>query len=157
MIFSSEVCLTPYYSPSLVAINLIVQHIQDILNGGLTKRLNGCLNGHTTPRKRQPSESSSRPHWYALQGNQRRVAMDKGLEGGLCVYIYTDDLQTVFKRKKIKKCLLWLATVLLFCLLFFKWLLHLIVRGKLSLLKTVGQSYFACPINLHLHILSIWP
>ncbi|RXN34514.1 uridine-cytidine kinase 2-A isoform X1 [Labeo rohita] len=45
-----------------VAINLIVQHIQDILNGGLTKRLNGYLNGHNTPRKRHPSESSSRPH-----------------------------------------------------------------------------------------------
>uniref|UniRef100_A0A7M4EBK1 uridine/cytidine kinase n=1 Tax=Crocodylus porosus TaxID=8502 RepID=A0A7M4EBK1_CROPO len=46
-----------------VAINLIVQHIQDILNGGLSKRqTNGCLNGYTPPRQRQPSESSSRPH-----------------------------------------------------------------------------------------------
>nr|XP_033818065.1 uridine-cytidine kinase 2 isoform X1 [Geotrypetes seraphini] len=44
---------------NLVAINLIVQHIQDILNGGLTKRqsstnLNGC--------SKIPSDSSSRPH-----------------------------------------------------------------------------------------------
>ncbi|KAK2841155.1 hypothetical protein Q7C36_012734 [Tachysurus vachellii] len=54
--------IIPRGADNLVAINLIVQHIQDILNGGLTKRLNGCLNGHTTPRKRQPSESSSRPH-----------------------------------------------------------------------------------------------
>ncbi|XP_054837907.1 uridine-cytidine kinase 2 [Eublepharis macularius] len=48
---------------NLVAINLIVQHIQDILNGGLGKRqLNGHVNGCTPPRKRQLSESSSRPH-----------------------------------------------------------------------------------------------
>ncbi|KAM7055118.1 uridine-cytidine kinase 2 isoform 4-T4 [Molossus nigricans] len=48
---------------NLVAINLIVQHIQDILNGGLSKRqTNGCLNGCTPARKRRPSESSSRPH-----------------------------------------------------------------------------------------------
>ena len=40
----------------LVAINLIVQHIQDIVNGGLTKRQNGYVNGYITPRKRQPSE-----------------------------------------------------------------------------------------------------
>lgn len=46
-----------------VAINLIVQHIQDILNGGLSKRQpNGYLNGYTPARKRQASESSSRPH-----------------------------------------------------------------------------------------------
>lgn len=46
-----------------VAINLIVQHIQDILNGGLSKRqTNGYLNGYIPSRKRQPSESSSRPH-----------------------------------------------------------------------------------------------
>lgn len=46
-----------------VAINLIVQHIQDILNGGLSKRqTNGYLNGYTPSRKRQASESSSRPH-----------------------------------------------------------------------------------------------
>lgn len=48
---------------STVAINLIVQHIQDILNGGLSKRqTNGYLNGYTPSRKRQASESSSRPH-----------------------------------------------------------------------------------------------
>uniref|UniRef100_A0A803TKP2 Phosphoribulokinase/uridine kinase domain-containing protein n=1 Tax=Anolis carolinensis TaxID=28377 RepID=A0A803TKP2_ANOCA len=48
---------------NLVAINLIVQHIQDILNGGLGKRQpNGCLNGYTPLRQRQPSEPSSRPH-----------------------------------------------------------------------------------------------
>lgn len=46
-----------------VAINLIVQHIQDILNGGVSKRQsNGCLNGYAPARKRQASESSSRPH-----------------------------------------------------------------------------------------------
>ncbi|XP_014302447.1 uridine-cytidine kinase 2, partial [Myotis lucifugus] len=48
---------------NLVAINLIVQHIQDILNGGPSKRqTNGYLNGCTPARKRQASESSSRPH-----------------------------------------------------------------------------------------------
>uniref|UniRef100_A0A665VLJ4 uridine/cytidine kinase n=2 Tax=Echeneis naucrates TaxID=173247 RepID=A0A665VLJ4_ECHNA len=45
-----------------VAINLIVQHIQDILNGGLSKHHNGCINGHSTHRQRRTSESSSRPH-----------------------------------------------------------------------------------------------
>lgn len=45
-----------------VAINLIVQHIQDILNGGQTKRQNGFTNGYSTPRQRRASESSSRPH-----------------------------------------------------------------------------------------------
>ncbi|XP_042320514.1 uridine-cytidine kinase 2 isoform X3 [Sceloporus undulatus] len=48
---------------NLVAINLIVQHIQDILHGGFCKRQpNGYLNGCSPPRQRQPSESSSRPH-----------------------------------------------------------------------------------------------
>ncbi|XP_029474493.1 uridine-cytidine kinase 2 [Rhinatrema bivittatum] len=48
---------------NLVAINLIVQHIQDILNGGLTKRQGGTyLNGYSSPHSRVPSESSSRPH-----------------------------------------------------------------------------------------------
>ncbi|XP_045543728.1 uridine-cytidine kinase 2-A isoform X2 [Salmo salar] len=54
--------IIPRGADNLVAINLIVQHIQDILNGGLTKRLNSSLNGYGTPRKRQVSESSSRPH-----------------------------------------------------------------------------------------------
>uniref|UniRef100_A0A671KR49 Uridine-cytidine kinase n=3 Tax=Sinocyclocheilus anshuiensis TaxID=1608454 RepID=A0A671KR49_9TELE len=54
--------IIPRGADNLVAINLIVQHIQDIVNGGLTKRSNGYLNGHNTPRKRHPSESSSRPH-----------------------------------------------------------------------------------------------
>lgn len=46
-----------------VAINLIVQHIQDILNGGPSKRqTNGYLNGCTPARQRQASEPSSRPH-----------------------------------------------------------------------------------------------
>lgn len=46
-----------------MAINLIVQHIQDILNGGVSKRQsNGCVNGYAPSRKRQASESSSRPH-----------------------------------------------------------------------------------------------
>lgn len=47
---------------NLVAINLIVQHIQDILNGGLTKRLNGWFNGCGTAKKQPNMESSSRPH-----------------------------------------------------------------------------------------------
>ncbi|XP_055520251.1 uridine-cytidine kinase 2-like [Leucoraja erinacea] len=46
---------------NLVAINLIVQHIQDILAGGLTKR-NGFVNGHSILRTRHSSESSTRPH-----------------------------------------------------------------------------------------------
>ncbi|XP_045694474.1 uridine-cytidine kinase 2 isoform X1 [Phyllostomus hastatus] len=48
---------------NLVAINLIVQHIQDILNGGPSKRqTNGCVRGCTPARTRQASESSSRLH-----------------------------------------------------------------------------------------------
>uniref|UniRef100_A0A673TFU4 uridine/cytidine kinase n=1 Tax=Suricata suricatta TaxID=37032 RepID=A0A673TFU4_SURSU len=55
--------IIPRGADNLVAINLIVQHIQDILNGGLSKRqTNGYLNGYIPSRKRQPSESSSRPH-----------------------------------------------------------------------------------------------
>ncbi|XP_007117940.1 uridine-cytidine kinase 2 isoform X4 [Physeter macrocephalus] len=55
--------IIPRGADNLVAINLIVQHIQDILNGGLSKRqTNGYLNGYTPSRKRQTSESSSRPH-----------------------------------------------------------------------------------------------
>uniref|UniRef100_A0A8D2MCV7 uridine/cytidine kinase n=1 Tax=Zonotrichia albicollis TaxID=44394 RepID=A0A8D2MCV7_ZONAL len=60
-----EFCLSTLCLPraQILAINLIVQHIQDILNGGLSKRQsNGYLNGYTPPRQRQPSESSSRPH-----------------------------------------------------------------------------------------------
>ncbi|XP_067368654.1 uridine-cytidine kinase 2-A isoform X2 [Channa argus] len=45
-----------------VAINLIVQHIQDILNGGLTKRVNGWFNSYGTTKKQPNTESSSRPH-----------------------------------------------------------------------------------------------
>ncbi|XP_072246342.1 uridine-cytidine kinase 2-A isoform X2 [Leuresthes tenuis] len=44
---------------NIVAINLIVQHIQDILNGGLTKRLNGWFSSYGTTKN---LESSSRPH-----------------------------------------------------------------------------------------------
>nr|XP_020473994.1 uridine-cytidine kinase 2-B [Monopterus albus] len=54
--------IIPRGADNLVAINLIVQHIQDILNGGLSKRQNGCVNGNSTPRQRRTSESSSRPH-----------------------------------------------------------------------------------------------
>lgn len=63
-----------------VAINLIVQHIQDILNGGPSKRHNGCTNGLSTPRQRQTSESSSRPHWphlTPLNGAERCPAVNK--------------------------------------------------------------------------------
>ncbi|KAM4021614.1 uridine-cytidine kinase 2 isoform 1-T1 [Anomaloglossus baeobatrachus] len=56
--------IIPRGADNLVAINLIVQHIQDILNGGLTKRQsNGCMNGYSSHRSRHSSESSSsRPH-----------------------------------------------------------------------------------------------
>ncbi|XP_049604165.1 uridine-cytidine kinase 2-B [Syngnathus scovelli] len=54
--------IIPRGADNLVAINLIVQHIQDILNGGPNKRHNGCANGHGPPRQRRTSESSSRPH-----------------------------------------------------------------------------------------------
>ncbi|KAF3858682.1 hypothetical protein F7725_011883 [Dissostichus mawsoni] len=54
--------IIPRGADNLVAINLIVQHIQDIMNGGPSKRHNGCTNGHVTPRQRRTSESSSRPH-----------------------------------------------------------------------------------------------
>ncbi|XP_069007076.1 uridine-cytidine kinase 2-A [Embiotoca jacksoni] len=47
---------------NIVAINLIVQHIQDILNGGLTKRMNGWFGDYGTPKKQPNMESSSRPH-----------------------------------------------------------------------------------------------
>lgn len=67
------------HSPCLiaVAINLIVQHIQDILNGDLCKRHRGGPNGRNYKRtfpepgdhpgvlatgKRSHLESSSRPH-----------------------------------------------------------------------------------------------
>ncbi|XP_060784678.1 uridine-cytidine kinase 2-B isoform X1 [Neoarius graeffei] len=53
--------IIPRGADNLVAINLIVQHIQDILNGGFSKRQNGYMNGHVTPRQRRTSESS-RPH-----------------------------------------------------------------------------------------------
>ncbi|KAA8589225.1 hypothetical protein FQN60_012590 [Etheostoma spectabile] len=44
-----------------VALNLIVQHIQDILNDGLTKRLNGWIDGYGTT-KNPPNNSSSPLH-----------------------------------------------------------------------------------------------
>ncbi|KAL2097774.1 hypothetical protein ACEWY4_006981 [Coilia grayii] len=53
--------IIPRGADNLVAINLIVQHIQDILNGGHSKRQTGCMDGHVPPRKRRTSESS-RPH-----------------------------------------------------------------------------------------------
>lgn len=51
-----------HLSFNAVAINLIVQHIQDILNGGLTKRMNGWFSGYGTEKKQPNIESSSRPH-----------------------------------------------------------------------------------------------
>ncbi|KAJ1173059.1 hypothetical protein NDU88_004901 [Pleurodeles waltl] len=55
--------IIPRGADNVVAINLIVQHIQDILNGGLSKRHNHhYTNGYSSPRDRQLSESSSRPH-----------------------------------------------------------------------------------------------
>lgn len=53
--------IIPRGADNHVAINLIVQHIQDILNGGFTKRQSGFQNGHGPARQRRPSESS-RPH-----------------------------------------------------------------------------------------------
>uniref|UniRef100_A0A673B3S0 Uridine-cytidine kinase n=1 Tax=Sphaeramia orbicularis TaxID=375764 RepID=A0A673B3S0_9TELE len=53
--------IIPRGADNLVAINLIVQHIQDILNGGLTKRLTGWFNGYGATKKPN-MESSSRPH-----------------------------------------------------------------------------------------------
>lgn len=55
--------LIPRCVHNLVAINLIMQHIQHILNGGLSKRqTNGYLNGYTPARKRQAWESGSHTH-----------------------------------------------------------------------------------------------
>ncbi|KAM7410602.1 hypothetical protein PAMA_001843 [Pampus argenteus] len=54
--------IIPRGANNLVAINLIVQHIQDILNGGLIKRVNGWFNGYATTKKQPNIESSSRPH-----------------------------------------------------------------------------------------------
>ncbi|KAM4549173.1 uridine-cytidine kinase 2-A [Odontesthes bonariensis] len=51
--------IIPRGADNIVAINLIVQHIQDILNGGLTKRLNGWFSSYGTTKN---LESSSRPH-----------------------------------------------------------------------------------------------
>ncbi|XP_034036742.1 uridine-cytidine kinase 2-A isoform X2 [Thalassophryne amazonica] len=53
--------IIPRGADNLVAINLIVQHIQDILSGGLTKWPSGCFNGCGTTKK-QSVESSSQPH-----------------------------------------------------------------------------------------------
>ncbi|XP_007441721.1 uridine-cytidine kinase 2 [Python bivittatus] len=55
--------IIPRGMDNLVAINLIVQHIQDILNGGISKRqLDGCLYDYIPPYQQQHLESSSRPH-----------------------------------------------------------------------------------------------
>ncbi|XP_069793872.1 uridine-cytidine kinase 2-A [Narcine bancroftii] len=54
--------IIPRGAENLVAINLIVQHIQDLLNGGLSKRQNGCLNGYSSSCKRETSDSNTRPH-----------------------------------------------------------------------------------------------
>uniref|UniRef100_A0A8D3CKT3 Uridine-cytidine kinase n=1 Tax=Scophthalmus maximus TaxID=52904 RepID=A0A8D3CKT3_SCOMX len=54
--------IIPRGADNIVAINLIVQHIQDILNGGLTKRLSGWFNGFGATKNQPNMESSSRPH-----------------------------------------------------------------------------------------------
>ncbi|XP_019936807.1 uridine-cytidine kinase 2-A [Paralichthys olivaceus] len=54
--------IIPRGADNIVAINLIVQHIQDILNDGLTKRLSGWFNGYGTTKSQPNMESSSRPH-----------------------------------------------------------------------------------------------
>ncbi|XP_077012931.1 uridine-cytidine kinase 2 isoform X3 [Tamandua tetradactyla] len=64
--------IIPRGADNLVAINLIVQHIQDILNGGLSKRqTNGYLNGYTPSRKRDQREMIMK--WKVeIIGNQWR-------------------------------------------------------------------------------------
>ncbi|CAL8345913.1 unnamed protein product [Gadus morhua 'NCC'] len=54
--------IIPRGADNLVAINLIVQHIQDILNGGLNKKNNGCLEDYELTQNLQNTEPSSRPH-----------------------------------------------------------------------------------------------
>ncbi|XP_053178281.1 uridine-cytidine kinase 2-A [Scomber japonicus] len=54
--------IIPRGADNLVAINLIVQHIQDIVTGGLTKRLNGWFKSYGMTKKQPNMESSSRPH-----------------------------------------------------------------------------------------------
>ncbi|XP_074524549.1 uridine-cytidine kinase 2-A [Halichoeres trimaculatus] len=54
--------IIPRGADNLVAINLIVQHIQDIVTGGLTKRLNDWFNSYGATKKQPTMESSSRPH-----------------------------------------------------------------------------------------------
>ncbi|XP_028832489.1 uridine-cytidine kinase 2-B-like isoform X2 [Denticeps clupeoides] len=51
--------IIPRGADNMVAINLIVQHIQDLLSGGCSKRQN--VQPPAPPRRRRPSESS-RPH-----------------------------------------------------------------------------------------------
>ncbi|XP_068175865.1 uridine-cytidine kinase 2-A isoform X2 [Antennarius striatus] len=54
--------IIPRGADNLVAINLIVQHIQDILNGGVTKWMNNCVKGRGPSKKLANLESSIRPH-----------------------------------------------------------------------------------------------
>ncbi|CAL8309465.1 unnamed protein product [Lota lota] len=54
--------IIPRGADNIVAINLIVKHIQDILNGGLTKKTNGCLEDYGLTQNLQNTEPSSRPH-----------------------------------------------------------------------------------------------
>ena len=50
---------SPSFSSSSVAISLIVQHIQDILNGDICKWQRGSLNGHARGLKRAVSEQGA--------------------------------------------------------------------------------------------------
>uniref|UniRef100_UPI0035900616 uridine-cytidine kinase 2 isoform X2 n=1 Tax=Myxine glutinosa TaxID=7769 RepID=UPI0035900616 len=47
---------------NMVAINLIVQHIQDIVTGRNTKRQNGYINGYNTAKAYPLAEACGRPH-----------------------------------------------------------------------------------------------
>uniref|UniRef100_A0A8C4RAT8 Uridine-cytidine kinase n=1 Tax=Eptatretus burgeri TaxID=7764 RepID=A0A8C4RAT8_EPTBU len=47
---------------NMVAINLIVQHIQDILTGRNTKRQNGYINGYSNAKAYPLAEACGRPH-----------------------------------------------------------------------------------------------
>lgn len=84
-----------FWFPS-VAINLIVQHIQDILNGEICKWQRGSVNGQAralkrvlseqgdlqngsanAPGKRVLLEPSSRPHWDCIDLNRLALSFNR--------------------------------------------------------------------------------
>lgn len=105
-----------------VAINLIVQHIQDILNGGLSKRqqTNGYINGYTPSRKRQASESSSRPHWPRLCPDSRSqppAPRHRRVER-LWSSVHTPPMKLLYLRKHHRDELPWFSFFFPFFLYF---------------------------------------